>query len=382
MKQNNNSTLDPVLRKELGGPSWQLFALLGAAALYLFATPGVLPGAYDYYVGARLQQRRQRAVGKSDLSLGRKLGSGAFGSAFKATLAPEEPGGEPVPVIVKKAKEFGEAEAWMNERMARAAPGAAAGFVAAFEEGRPPSRPPSAGGGGKLRALLGGKKGADNNGAAAADAEQGPDVWLVFNDEGDFTLWDLMQSVRSAAAMYVGCPCVQQAFLCLCTAAAACFPWRLTLAAAALVLCLHARSIDHRLSQQNVHLTHDQTTPNRSASPASPTTSSRCSSAVSCASPRAPSAACSRPSSRCASSSRRCATATRRASCTATSSRRTPSPRRRRGASSSSTSAPPPTCASASTTCRTSTCSTRGELVDGCGVDGWGRMRGRVFLIG
>lgn len=38
-----NSTLDPVLRKEVGGPSWQVFALLAAAGVYLFATPGESP---------------------------------------------------------------------------------------------------------------------------------------------------------------------------------------------------------------------------------------------------------------------------------------------------------------------------------------------------
>lgn len=35
------STLDPVLRKEVGGPDWKAFALLGAIGAYMFATPGV-----------------------------------------------------------------------------------------------------------------------------------------------------------------------------------------------------------------------------------------------------------------------------------------------------------------------------------------------------
>ena len=35
---------------------------------------------------------------------------------------------------MKKAKEFGEAEVWMNERMMRAAPNAAAEFITGFGE--------------------------------------------------------------------------------------------------------------------------------------------------------------------------------------------------------------------------------------------------------
>ncbi len=34
------STLDPVLRKEVTGPNWQTFALLGTASIYFLATPG------------------------------------------------------------------------------------------------------------------------------------------------------------------------------------------------------------------------------------------------------------------------------------------------------------------------------------------------------
>jgi|APGre2960657404_1045060.scaffolds.fasta_scaffold33645_1 hypothetical protein len=44
------STLDPVLRREVTGLDWRGLSLLGAAALYLFATPGPLVGAWDYYI--------------------------------------------------------------------------------------------------------------------------------------------------------------------------------------------------------------------------------------------------------------------------------------------------------------------------------------------
>jgi drug/metabolite transporter (DMT)-like permease len=34
------STLDPVLRKEVAGPDWKLFALLASVGTYMFLTPG------------------------------------------------------------------------------------------------------------------------------------------------------------------------------------------------------------------------------------------------------------------------------------------------------------------------------------------------------
>ncbi|KAI8474239.1 MAG: kinase-like domain-containing protein [Monoraphidium minutum] len=187
----HRSTLDPILRKEVGGPSWQAFALLAAAGAYLFSTPGVLPGAYDYYIGSRLQAKKLRAIDKSDLTLGKKLGSGAFGSVYRATMTPEAPGAPPADVIVKKAKEFGEAEVWMNERMSRASPGVIAEFVSAFEEGAAePIAGPAAGMG-----ILGRKKAPE---AGSSD----PAVWLVWKDEGGPTLWDMMQGKRGADFPY------------------------------------------------------------------------------------------------------------------------------------------------------------------------------------
>jgi len=56
------------------------------------------------------RRRAQRdTYAKEDLTLGKKLGSGAFGSVFLATLAPPG-GGPPINAIVKKAKEYGAAE--------------------------------------------------------------------------------------------------------------------------------------------------------------------------------------------------------------------------------------------------------------------------------
>ena len=65
---------------------------------------------------------------------------------------------------VLQAKEFGEAEVWMNERLMRAAPGCFAEFLTAFEAEETTSK------------------------------NKGPEpLWLIWQYEGDYTLWDLMQ---------------------------------------------------------------------------------------------------------------------------------------------------------------------------------------------
>jgi hypothetical protein len=55
------------------------------------------------------------------------------GSVFLAKLQDLETGKE-VDVIIKKATEYGEAEAWMNERLSRAAPACVAEYITAFME--------------------------------------------------------------------------------------------------------------------------------------------------------------------------------------------------------------------------------------------------------
>jgi hypothetical protein len=49
---------------------------------------------------------------QEDITLGRQLATGAFGTVYKATLQLND--GSSIPVVVKKAKEFGEAEVWMK----------------------------------------------------------------------------------------------------------------------------------------------------------------------------------------------------------------------------------------------------------------------------
>ncbi|CAI5471944.1 unnamed protein product [Closterium sp. Yama58-4] len=116
---------DDQLRLTVGGVL--LLVLLGT---YMWATPGVVPGFFDMFVYAPIERKIRPQLKKSDVKLGRKLGEGAYGSVFRATIA-DKPGEE---FVVKKASEFGAAELWMNERVRRACPQACADFVDGFLE--------------------------------------------------------------------------------------------------------------------------------------------------------------------------------------------------------------------------------------------------------
>lgn len=155
-----HSSLDPVLRMEQRiGLTPQGLALLLAVVAYLSATPGVAAGFVDFYISGPLQRLKEGAAyGKDDIKLGRKLATGGFGTVFRGELLDS---GEQV--IVKKAKEFGEAEVWMNERMMRIAPEAVAQFINAFEDDQP-----------------------------AGKGEGAAPLWLVWRYEGDSNLFDMM----------------------------------------------------------------------------------------------------------------------------------------------------------------------------------------------
>jgi len=169
----HRSTLDLVLRGETIGPDWRTGLLLGLLGLYLCAPPGVLPGFFDYYILSKMRSR-DSVYGKDDLVLGRKLAIGGFGTVYKGIL--KSISGKEIPVVIKQAKEFGQAEAYMNERMMRLPGAHVAEFITAFDEPKPPAP------------LL--TRQSDGNKAAPAEDV----VWLVWRFEGDNTLWNLMQS--------------------------------------------------------------------------------------------------------------------------------------------------------------------------------------------
>lgn len=130
-------------------------------ASYLWATPGVAPGFWDMFLLAPLEQLIRPTYKKEDFVLGRKLGEGAFGTVYKASLAKKSPK-KVGDLVVKKANEYGAVEVWMNERVRRACPKACADYIYGFLE--------------------------------KSSKSKGEEYWLVWRYEGDATLADLMTS--------------------------------------------------------------------------------------------------------------------------------------------------------------------------------------------
>lgn len=156
------STLDTALRGEDTGATVQGVSLVALAAAYLFVPPGPVPALLDLYVFSSLYRKNAKVYTKEDIVLGRALATGGFGTVYLASLIEEN--GKQTPVVVKKAKDFGEAEVWMNERMSRVGGDHCASFITAFGETSPSIGSPL-----------------DNA------------IWLVWRYEGDNTLFDLMQ---------------------------------------------------------------------------------------------------------------------------------------------------------------------------------------------
>eukprot|EP01023_Acetabularia_acetabulum_P009110 TRINITY_DN14028_c0_g1_i1.p1 TRINITY_DN14028_c0_g1~~TRINITY_DN14028_c0_g1_i1.p1 ORF type:complete len:585 (-),score=71.46 TRINITY_DN14028_c0_g1_i1:332-2086(-) len=153
------STLDPALRMEQKGIDPRGVALVVAFIAYLCATPGVLQGFWDtYFVAAYQRKFELKPYTKDDITMGKKLATGGFGTVYKGTLTEDD--GEERQVIVKKANEFGEAEVWMNERLSRACPHTCAQFLT-FDD-------------------------------TPVQGSKTSPLWLVWLYEGDFTLFDLM----------------------------------------------------------------------------------------------------------------------------------------------------------------------------------------------
>ncbi|XP_066366979.1 serine/threonine-protein kinase STN7, chloroplastic-like [Miscanthus floridulus] len=137
-------------------------ALALAAVSYLWATPGVAPGFFDMFVLAFAERLFRPTFRKDDFVLGKKLGEGAFGVVYKASLANPEAAKKQGNVVVKKATEYGAVEIWMNERVRRACASSCADFLYGFRETKAKGR-----------------------------AEE---YWIIWRFEGEDTLYDLMQS--------------------------------------------------------------------------------------------------------------------------------------------------------------------------------------------
>ncbi|CAK9165688.1 unnamed protein product [Ilex paraguariensis] len=126
---------------------------------YLWATPGVAPGFFDMFVLAFVERFFRPTYRKNDFVLGKKLGEGAFGVVYRASLAkkPSKEGD----LVLKKATEYGAVEIWMNERARRACASCCADFVYGFLE---------------------------------SSSKKAGEYWLIWRFEGEATLADLFQS--------------------------------------------------------------------------------------------------------------------------------------------------------------------------------------------
>ncbi|OAY71429.1 Serine/threonine-protein kinase STN7, chloroplastic [Ananas comosus] len=111
-------------------------ALALAAASYLWATPGVAPGFFDMFVLAFVERFFRPTFRKDDFVLGKKLGEGAFGVVYKASLANPKAAAKQGDLVLKKATEYGAVEIWMNERVRRACASSCADFVYGFRESK------------------------------------------------------------------------------------------------------------------------------------------------------------------------------------------------------------------------------------------------------
>jgi serine/threonine protein kinase len=166
---------------DLRGETKALFTPIGLSLLlslgfYLTITPGVLGGFVDYYILRPLLGQKRYTI--DDFVIGSKLGEGGFGVVYKATGA--EDGNA---YVLKRCKDYGEAEIWTNSRLMRACPDAIASYCGAFygpKEGK--SSPKS----GSIW-----KKAKDAVIGNADDDEDDP-LWLVWKYEGSETLARLM----------------------------------------------------------------------------------------------------------------------------------------------------------------------------------------------
>lgn len=82
-----------MLRLEQKGINPQGVVLCLGLLVYLFATPGVLPGAIDTYIKAPLQRLRAQPYCSEDFTVGKKVASGGFGTVYRAEMKdPRRPG--------------------------------------------------------------------------------------------------------------------------------------------------------------------------------------------------------------------------------------------------------------------------------------------------
>jgi len=183
------STLDVKLRGETPPIFTPVgLSILSAIAFYLTITPGVLGGFVDYYILRPLLGQKRFTL--DDFVLGQKLGEGGFGVVFKATGVAD---GEQY--VLKRCKDYGEAEIWTNSRLMRVCPDNIAKYQGAFyaPKEKPPKEIPNQGSIWK-RAANAAKQARNKVLDGSADEDDDEELlWIVWKFEGASTLADLME---------------------------------------------------------------------------------------------------------------------------------------------------------------------------------------------
>eukprot|EP00667_Euglena_gracilis_P021596 EG_transcript_23733 len=109
------ATLNPLFAAGEDAPIEALVPPLAALGAYLVAAkPGVLAGIFDSHVAAPIFHQTLWKLNPKSLKVLRKLGSGGFGEVY---LAEAVHAGKRETIVLKRAREFGQAEVWMNERV-------------------------------------------------------------------------------------------------------------------------------------------------------------------------------------------------------------------------------------------------------------------------
>jgi serine/threonine protein kinase len=174
------STLDAELRGEVAPLFTPVgLSLLSTLGFYLTITPGVAGGFVDYYILRPLLGQKRYSI--DDFVIGGKLGEGGFGVVYKATGAED---GEAY--VLKRCKDYGEAEIWTNSRLMRACPKNIASYCGAFYGPKQGKSQPASGSIWKRaqRAALGGSN----------EEEEDDPLWIVWKFEGTETLAALMEN--------------------------------------------------------------------------------------------------------------------------------------------------------------------------------------------
>ena len=139
----------------------------------------------DYYILRPLLGQKRYTI--DDFVLGDKLGEGGFGIVYSATGVED---GEQY--VLKRCKDYGEAEIWTNSRLMRACPNAIAKYQGAFYAPKEKKAKPMVSEGSIWKRAANMAKNARDAALESGGDEDDEVLWIVWKFEGSQTLFQLM----------------------------------------------------------------------------------------------------------------------------------------------------------------------------------------------